>query len=350
MMFNTGTIRGTAIIISTLAAALSLLVTGLCGVSWPICLLVAAATGGLMFLGAGLAVRRYMILRIKPLYQLMLSKDIVTSRLTKELRERACDDVVQDVQRALDQLVGLDHDELERLKQKEKDRTEFLTAIFHEIRTPIFNIEGYTQTLLDGGLDDPEVNRTYLERTIRSVNRLAELVEDIDRIARYESGGVVLYKEPFCIVEVVDEVIDALIVSSQSKNVRYVFDTTGFPSRGPILVYADRLRISQAVEELLSNAIRYSPLNGQIRIVFLDMYDKILVEVSDQGVGIPPADIPRIFEPLYRVDKSRSRSGGGSGLGLTGVKRTIEAHDENATVRSEVGKGTTFSFTLRKRA
>ena len=349
MVFNTNTIRGTVLIISISAAVLVLLAVLLAGIRLWVCLLSVVIVFGLMYCISGIGMRRYMIFRIKPLYQLLLSRDIATSSLTRELRDKVCDEIVEDVTYALERASCQDDDELERLRQKERDRTEFLGAIFHELRTPIFNVEGYTQTLLDGAIDDPEVNRRYLERTLRSANRLNTLVKDIEMLSEYQEGGTTVFKDEFCILDELREVLDAMVVRIKEKDLHCSIEQQGFASRNGIPVYAERLRISQLLEELLVNAIRCSERGGRICITLIDVFDKVLVEVSDNGCGIPAWALPRIFEPFFVVEKSRSRLYGGPGLGLTGVKRIIDSHGESVTIRSEEGVGTTVSFTLTKK-
>lgn len=350
MVFNTNTIKGTTLIVSASAAMLVLVVVLLAGIRLWICLLSFVVVFGLMYCISGIGIRRYMIFRIKPLYQLLLSREIGTFWLTKELRDKACDDIVEDVKCALEQASSPEENELERLRQKERERNEFLGSIFHELRTPLFNIEGYTQTLLDGALEDPEVNRQYLERTLRSANRLNVLVKDIEMLSQYQEGGATVFKEEFCILDEVRQVLDAMIVRIKEKDLHCSVELQGFAVRNRIPVYAEPLRISQAVEELIVNAIRCCERGGRISIILVDMFDKVLVEVSDNGCGIPAWALPRIFEPFFMVDKSRSRLYGGPGLGLAGVKHVIDNHGENITIRSEEGMGTTVSFTLTKSA
>ena len=295
-----------------------------------------------------LFVTQYVLNRIKPVYQLLYSKDIITSRLSEMLRKRADDDLVDDIQESLDQLVALSDNEIERVLQKERERTEFLEAVSHEIKTPVFNIMGYAQTLLDGAREDPEVNRRYVERIVRSAERLTHLVDDVEKLAYYESGGAVMYLSNFDIVELVYEVFDTHILNTQEKKIRLKLDKHDFSPRKEVLVYGDRLRIGQALESLVDNGIKYGKAGGSVTVSLLEGYENIAVEVTDNGIGIPPRHLPYLFQKMYRVEQSRSRAHGGIGLSLAGVKRIIDGHGEHITVRSEEGKGTTFTFTLRK--
>lgn len=315
---------------------------------WWACILATVASYILAYYTIKHYLWKYVIFRIKPLYQLLLSKDIITSKLSETLRKKVNSDIVDDIQENLDHLLTFGDSEIERLKKREQERSDFLGAIAHEIRTPIFNIQGYAEALINGGLEDTEVNRKFIDRILRSINRLSGLIEDIDKVSYYESGGVVIEKEPFDIVELIHEITDTNIILAAKYNIRFKVNTGTFSSNHPLIVYADRLRIGQVLNNIVMNAITFSNDGGVVEIGFVDMFDKILVEVTDKGKGIPPQDLPRIFNRLYRVDKSRSRSQGGLGLGLSMVKAIIDTHNENITVRSKVGEGTTFSFTLSK--
>lgn len=235
--------------------------------------------------------------------------------------------------------------EIDQLKQLEKYRREFLGNVSHELKTPIFNIQGYILTLLDGGLEDPSINRQYLERTEKSINRLISIVEDLESITGLEAGELKLSMENFNIVTVVEDVYEMHEMLARRYGVKLQFEKG---HEKAIRVYADRKRIIEAINNLILNAIKYSKPGGTITVSFVDIGDQILVEIADTGIGINEKDLPRIFERFYRVDKSRSREQGGTGLGLAIVKHIIEAHQQTIRVQSKIGEGSTFAFTLEK--
>lgn len=237
--------------------------------------------------------------------------------------------------------------EIEDLKKLEAYRREFLGNVSHELKTPIFNIQGYILTLLDGGIDDPQINRKYLERTEKSIDRMISIIHDLEDISRLEAGEFKLKFENFDITELTRDVMEFLEIKAYKKNIRlYLADNYDIP----IVVYADRQRIQQVLTNLIVNSIKYGNENGRTKISFFDMDENILIEVTDSGLGIPREDLPRVFERFYRGDRSRTRSSGegGSGLGLAIVKHIIEAHKQTINVRSTQGVGSTFAFTLKK--
>lgn len=235
--------------------------------------------------------------------------------------------------------------EIDQLKQLEKYRREFLGNVSHELKTPIFNIQGYILTLLDGGLDDPSINMQYLERTEKSINRLISIVEDLESIAGLEAGELKLNLENFNIVTLVEDVYEMQEMLARRYGVKLQFGKT---HEKVIKVTADRKRIVEAVNNLIVNAIKYSKPGGVITVSFIDIGEQVLIEINDTGIGIAEKDLPRIFERFYRVDKSRSRDQGGTGLGLAIVKHIIEAHQQTISVQSKLGEGSTFSITLQK--
>ncbi len=236
--------------------------------------------------------------------------------------------------------------EIDDLKKLEAYRREFLGNVSHELKTPIFNIQGYVLTLLDGGLDDPSINRNYLLRTEQSINRMISIVDDLETISRLESGQITLKHEHFDMMVLVRDVMDMLEIDAAQKKTSLIF---GQKYDRPVVVFADRQNIQQVITNLLVNAIKYGTQNGRVKVSFFDMDEHVLIEVSDSGIGIPREELPRVFERFYRGEKSRTRNhGGGSGLGLAIVKHIIEAHGQTINVRSTLGVGTTFGFTLKK--
>ncbi len=235
--------------------------------------------------------------------------------------------------------------EIDQLKEMAKFRKEFLGNVSHELKTPIFNVQGYVLTLLDGGIDDPAINKLYLERAEKSIGRLINIVEDLDTISRLDSGEVTIKFANFDVVELIEEVFELQEMRAKKADIKLKFKKK---QNKPIIVHADRARIQEVVINLLVNSIKYGTKKGFASVDFIDMEDNIMVEVSDNGLGIPKADLPRVFERFYRVDKSRSHNQGGTGLGLAIVKHIIEAHNQTINVRSKEGEGTRFTFTLMK--
>lgn len=263
-------------------------------------------------------------------------------KLRKELDQR---DVADDLNKEVESWASDRDSEIDQLKELELFRKEFLGNVSHELKTPIFNVQGYILTLLDGGIDDPAINKLYLERAEKSINRLISIVADLDTISRLDSGEIKLEFGNFDIVDLVAEVFELQEIRAQKAGIKLKLKK---PQKKPIMVHADRLRIQEALINLIVNSIKYGRKNGHTTIDFTDMEDRIMVEVADNGLGIPNEDLPRIFERFYRVDKSRSRNQGGTGLGLAIVKHVVEAHNQHINVRSKLDKGTVFTFTLMK--
>lgn len=235
--------------------------------------------------------------------------------------------------------------EIERLKDMESYRREFVGNVSHELKTPIFSIQGYLLTLLEGGLYDEKINIDYLTRANKSVDRMIALIEDLDVISKLESGTIAMNKKKFNIVDLTKEVISSLEWKAQEKNIKIIIENT---LNKPIGVIADSEKISQVLVNLLVNAIKYGKENGETKIKFFDLDENILIEVSDNGQGIDEKHHKRLFERFYRTDQGRARDSGGTGLGLAIVKHIIEAHNQTINVRSTVDVGSTFSFTLKK--
>jgi len=234
--------------------------------------------------------------------------------------------------------------EISRLKNLEQYRKEFLGNVSHELKTPIFNIQGYILTLLDGGLDDPKINRLFLKRTEKSIDRMISIVQDLSSISKLESGEVKMRMESFDIVTLVNEVFELQSMMSHEREIKLIMD----PIRKPLMVKADRKRIMEVITNLVTNALKYGKRKGYIKISFYDLKNRLMIEMKDNGIGISQEDLPRIFERFYRVDKSRSREQGGTGLGLSIVKHILEAHHQTINVKSILDEGTTFTFTLSK--
>jgi len=236
--------------------------------------------------------------------------------------------------------------EIETLKIRETYRKEFMGNVSHELKTPLFTVQGYILTLLDGAHKDKAIRKKYLERASKGVERLIYIVKDLDMITKLETGDLHLHIENFNIVELVQNSFDLLEMKAAKKNITLTFD---IEYQKPIWVYADKERIQQVITNLVVNSIKYGKKGGTTEISVENLIkNKVIVRVTDNGEGIEKANIPRLFERFYRVDKSGSRKEGGSGLGLSIVKHIIEAHNEKIYVESVFGVGSEFSFTLEK--
>lgn len=234
--------------------------------------------------------------------------------------------------------------EIDRLQENEKYRKEFLQNLSHELKTPIFAIQGYVDTLLSGAMNNEETRKRFLQNASRNIDRLVNLVDDLDEISKLESGEQLLYKEGFIIQDLIKDVFEALSLKSAGKQIQMLLKKG---SELPMTVYADKEKIRQVLINLIDNAIKYGKQNGTINFsAYKADESKILIEISDDGAGISEEHLPRIFERFYRTDLARSRKEGGSGLGLSICKHIIEAHGEHIHVRSTPDIGTTFGFLL----
>ncbi len=234
--------------------------------------------------------------------------------------------------------------EISVLKEQATFRKEFLGNLAHELKTPLFSIQGYILTLLEGGLEDEKVNRVFLERASTSVDRMVNLIEDLDEITKLESNSIKMDLQDFDLKNLTREIIDSLELKAKEKQINLRFSK----DYSTLMVNGDSSKIAQVLSNLINNSINYGHENGETLVRFHEMDELILVEISDNGPGIAKKDIPRLFERFYRVEKSRTRNEGGSGLGLAIVKHIVESHNQTINVRSTLGIGSTFSFTLDK--
>jgi two-component system phosphate regulon sensor histidine kinase PhoR len=285
-------------------------------------------------------VKNFIFNRVREIYEDVslldlnsLNKNIITTdieTLSKEVKKFAKDKQL----------------EIESLNERETYRREFLGNVSHELKTPLFTVQGYLLTLIEGAANDKEIRNRYLERANIGVERLASIVKDLDMISKLESNELNIQVEPFNILEVVQNVFDLFEMKIKKKNMVLRFDKL---YEFPVYALGDPEKIEQVLINLIVNAIKYGEFGGTI-MVSVESSDnsKILLKVIDNGEGIKTENIPRIFERFYRVDKSRSRDQGGSGLGLAIVKHIIEAHKETISLESEYGKGSTFFFTLKR--
>ena len=239
--------------------------------------------------------------------------------------------------------------ELYRLKKLENYRKEFIGDISHELRTPIFAVQGFIETLLNGALEDETVNREFLQKAMRNVNRLIFLTNDLMEISKLETGERKVMPEEVHLRSIVQEVCETLMQKATDEKVLIAYDHVD----GAIYTYTDRNQLKQVFINLIENGIKYNKAGGYVRVsthIDSSLAKKIVVTVQDNGIGIDKKYLPRVTERFYRIDKSRSRDRGGTGLGLAIVKHIIEAHDEQLQIESEPGRGTRFSFTLQNAA
>jgi two-component system phosphate regulon sensor histidine kinase PhoR len=259
------------------------------------------------------------------------------------LPKKSIDEVSEDVEKWAEQRKA----EIELLKQNEEYRKEFLQNLAHEFKTPIFAIQGYVDTLLDGAMEQPDIRKKFLENASRNIDRLVNLMNDLDEISKLESGEQLLYKQNFVIQELIREVYESLSIKLDKKNIAFSIKKG---CEAPVVVFADKEKIRQVLINLVENAFKYGKTDGNIvASVYKTDGDNILVEISDDGIGIEEEHLPRIFERFYRTDTARSRDKGGTGLGLAICKHIIEAHGQAMHVRSTPDIGTSIGFTLDNR-
>lgn len=297
----------------------------------------------LTYILAAFAIERFIYKKIKVIYKLIHSQKIKKEDKIKPNVDLDRD-IISEVNSEVMEWAQDREKEIEYLRNLENYRKEFVGNVSHELKTPIFNIQGYVLTLLDGGLEDPTINRNYLQRAEASIERMINIVQDLESITQFESGQLILDIERIDIVRLSTEVMTGLEFKAKKKGIKLVLKE----EYDPIYVMADADRIKQLLTNLLENSIKYGKPNGRTKISFFDMDENILVELTDDGIGIEEKHLTRLFERFYRVDKSRSREAGGTGLGLSIVKHIIEAHNQTITVRSTPGVGSTFGITLKK--
>jgi len=285
-------------------------------------------------------VERFIYRRVKKIY------DDLTLLESTSLRKQPITTDMATLTQEIDKYARDKKLEIETLKVREEYRKEFLGNVSHELKTPLFTVQGYLSTLIEGGINDKNIRDKYLERAEKGVERLIYIVKDLDMITKLEVGDLSLNLEVFDIVEVVKNVFDLLEMKAAKKKITLTFD---IDYKDPILVHADKERIQQVLTNLIVNSIKYGRTKGTTEVSIENLIkNKVIVRVTDNGEGISKANLPRLFERFFRVDKSGSRKEGGSGLGLSIVKHIIEAHDEKIYVESELGVGSEFSFTLEK--
>ncbi|MDY2585852.1 sensor histidine kinase [Winogradskyella aquimaris] len=294
----------------------------------------------LCFLIIQYRVERFIYRRVKKIY------DDLTLLESTSLRQQPITTDMGTLTKEIDKYARDKKIEIETLKVREEYRKEFIGNVSHELKTPLFTVQGYIDTLLDGGIEDEKLRKKYLNRASKGVERLTYIIKDLDMITKLEVGDLSLNKERFDIVKLVQNVFELFEMKAAKKRITLTFDMD-YPN--PIMVYADIERIQQVLTNLIVNSIKYGREKGTTEVSIENLIkNKVIVRVTDNGEGIKKENLPRLFERFYRVDKSGSRKEGGSGLGLSIVKHIIEAHEEKMYVESELGVGSEFSFTLEK--
>ncbi|MGB5203534.1 sensor histidine kinase [Eudoraea sp.] len=308
--------------------------------TWLILLFFTIIVFAVTFITIQIRVEKYIYRRIKKIYDdvsLLESSSFTADPVTTDMRT-----LTEEIEKfAKDKKI-----EIDTLKIREEYRKDFLGNISHELKTPLFTVQGYILTLLDGALEDKAVRKKYLQRAQKGVERLIYIIKDLDLITKLEVGDLNLELSDFNIIELIQSVFDLLEIKAGKKNISLTFDMN---YEAPVYVRADRDKIQQVLSNLIVNSIKYGHHDGTTEVSVENLIrNKVIVRITDNGEGIPEEHIPRLFERFYRVDKSGSRKEGGSGLGLSIVKHIIEAHGEKIYVESVVDVGSEFSFTLEK--
>ena len=327
-----------------ITAILTLMVSVFLYVLYSLDVLVVATFALVCFLTAFLIiqyrVQQFIYKRVKKIYDdltLLESSTFDRSQITTDMAT---------LTQEIDKYAKNKKIEIEALKIRERYRKEFIGNVSHELKTPLFMVQGYISTLIDGAADDKTLREKYLKRADKGVERLIYIIKDLDMITKFEAGDLRLEIESFDIVELVENVFELLEMKAAKKKIALTFD---MDYKHPIMVNGDRERIQQVLSNLIVNSIKYGEKNGTTEVSIENLIkNKVIVRITDNGEGIEKIHIPRLFERFYRIDKSGSRKEGGSGLGLAIVKHIIEAHDEKLYVESEYGIGSEFSFTLEK--
>ncbi|MDR1762248.1 MAG: sensor histidine kinase [Bacteroidales bacterium] len=312
---------------------------------WLFAIFVALFVFLVMYLISYYTTKKFLVDKIRPIYKTILETQQQThQRLDNQEIDNF--DILASTEKQVEHWAQRRLLEREKLKQLEKYRKEYIGNISHELKTPIFAVQGYISTLLDGGLHDDSINVLYLKKADKATQRMITIVRDLDAITRLESGELTLDYSHFDILALINEIFEAHETLAKQHNVTL---TVHPQNHKKIYVHADKAKITMVLTNLIVNAIAYNDkAKGEVDIRFYDMENLILIEVADNGAGIAKEHLNRIFERFYRVDKSRSREMGGSGLGLAIVKHIIEAHGQTINVNSTVYQGTSFTFTLEQ--
>lgn len=308
---------------------------------WKEVVLLVFCSGIFSFIIIHFILQQFIYRRIKLIYKII--RKAKTSVPDKKALQKNDSTILEVVEQEVQQWADIQQNEIETLKTLESYRRRYIGNVSHELKTPIFSIQGYIHTLMDGGMHDENVNMRYLERAASNVDRLLTIVQDLEEISKFESEDLVLDIQNFDIKSLVKEVFHDLEVNARQKSIDLIFKEGADRSFN---VMADREAIRRVLNNLISNSIKYGNENGTTKVSFYVMHKQLLVEIADNGIGVEEKHLNHLFDRFYRVDKSRSRVSGGSGLGLAIVKHIIEAHQQTINVRSTPGRGSTFGFTL----
>lgn len=305
--------------------------------------LVFPSTFLVSYFGFRITIEQFIYKKIKLIYRTIHNLKLNKGDKQKEINLNT--DVISQVKEEVEEWDKTNKQEIKRLQSLENYRRDFVGNISHELKTPIFSIQGYLLTLIEGGLYDKNINLSYLEKANKSVDRMIALIEDLDQITKLETESIEMNISKFDLTALIVETINELELRAKTSNITLRFTEK---SSKPIRVLADYTKINQVLTNLIMNSIRYGKEGGETIIKVFDLDENILVEVADNGQGITKEHLPRLFERFYRTDRGRDRESGGTGLGLSIVKHILEAHNQTINVRSTVDVGSTFSFTLKK--
>jgi two-component system phosphate regulon sensor histidine kinase PhoR len=328
-------------LVTMFATGVALWGNGIVGQSW-LPPLTGTAVGSVCFVLVYRQLGLYIQERVRIIYKTIRRLKGSTSHINLDMR----DDIVEQVNRDVMSWAESQIEEITTLRETDTFRQEFIGNLAHELKTPIFNIQGFILTLLEGGMEDPEINRRFLLKAAKNVERMSGLLEDLDVITKMEAGNLDIELVPFDLLDILRETMESLEAKAKRNNIQLRLKKGIDGSK--IMVKGDASKLVQVLTNLIVNSINYGKEGGHTEVRYYDADDSVLVEVADTGIGIRESDLPRVFERFYRVDKSRSRHAGGSGLGLAIVKHILESHGQTISVRSTYGEGSTFSFTLQK--
>ena len=333
-------LRTTILISFLLTTVLGIFLWNKDSVDWQLLAVILVTSSLISFLVVQLRIEKFIYRNIERIYKdvsLLESTSLAPKTITTDMRS-----LTDEIEKfAKDKKI-----EIDTLKIREEYRKDFLGNVSHELKTPLFTVQGYILTLLDGAMDDKNLRKKYLQRANKGVERLIYIVKDLDLITKLEVGDLNLEIEDFDILELVRNVFELLEMKAAKKNITLTFD---MDYKDPIYVKADKEKIQQVITNLVVNSIKYGQQNGTTEVSIENLIkNKVIIRVTDNGEGISKQHLARIFERFYRVDKSGSRAEGGSGLGLAIVKHIIEAHNEKIYVESVLDIGSEFSFTLEK--